>query len=102
MVANFYIGYGKAATNKDGFVRVVYEDISNLDVTNSDIRAEVGVLINSNASDLEIYVYDTERDKVYVGTPEDIKSADMVGDEAASRMFIYLGAVSARSVVVYK
>jgi len=102
MVANFYIGYGKAATNKDGFVRVVYEDISNLDVKNSDLRAEVGVLINSNASDLEIYVYDKERDKVYVGTPEDIKSADMVGNDDASRMFVYLGAVSARAVVVFK
>lgn len=102
MVANFYIGYGKATTNKDGFVRVMYEDLSNLDVTNSDLKANVGVLINTKASDLEIYVYDKELDRVYVGTPEDIKSADMVGDSDATRMFIYLGAVAAKAVVVFK
>lgn len=99
MTNNFYIGYGDVVTNKDGFIRVEY-DTKN--VLEANLPTRTGVGINTLASDLRIYVYDKTLGKVYIGTPDDIKSADTVGTADASKVLVYLGAVAARCVIVFK
>lgn len=99
MTNDLYFGYGFVNTNKNGFINVVY-DLTNVAEENKPLRDSV--MINTLATDLEIYVYDKARGKIYVGTKDDIKSADTVGKDNASWLFVNLGAVSAKTVVVFK
>ena len=83
--------YGKVVSVRTNYVPDAATDLQNLitvDVSNSDVPDETRVLFSA-ISVPPIYVYDSQRDRIYVGDVTDIQPSDYVGDENASEIFAY-------------
>ena len=83
--------YGKVVSVRTNYVPDAATDLQNLitvDVSNSDVPDETRVLFSA-ISVPPIYVYDSQRDRIYAGDVTDIQPSDYVGDENASEIFAY-------------
>ena len=83
--------YGKVVSVRTNYVPDAATDLQNLvtvDVSNTDTPYETRVLFSA-ISLPPIYVYDSQKDKIYAGDITDIQPSNYVGDENASEIFAY-------------
>lgn len=94
--------YGKVVGVHANYVSDSATDLQNLitvDVSNSDTPHEVRMLFSATTVP-PIYVYDSFYDEVYAGSITDIQSADYVGRENASEVFVLSSGGAVKAILV--
>ena len=79
-------------------------DMGVTDKINTAITGTVykEMLANLAYDNLDLYVYDSKEDKVYLGSKDDVVDADTVGLSDASKVFIYAKEGNIHDMVVFK